>query len=190
MASELRGDVGVPGVDEPRAVDARGVRRDVPERLSLAEAYRDDAEDIFDPVADGDSAGGRQPDLYSRSPGRSNRDLLDNPSGLDATTETVRTYAEQAGVDLRDVAVEVADDPDVIRYLDYVGAMARTDALGIQLGPAAFVDEETLVRALAHERVHVTQYREGRVDTDTQRLEDEAYAAEDAVVERWRGAES
>jgi hypothetical protein len=64
--------------------------------------------------------------------------------------------------------------------------VARTDDLGVQLGPAAFQDEETLVRTLGHESVHVRQYEDGVVSTGTPALEDEAYAAEDAFVETWR----
>lgn len=43
----------------------------------------------------------------------------------------------------------------------------------------------TLVRTLGHESVHVQQYQAGRVSSMTGPLEDEAYAAEDAFVERW-----
>ena len=56
----------------------------------------------------------------------------------------------------------------------------------MQLGPAAFQDEETLVRTLGHESVHVRQYEDGVVSTTTGPLEAEAYAAEDAFVENWR----
>ncbi|MCU7722221.1 hypothetical protein ODJ79_00680 [Actinoplanes sp. KI2] len=65
--------------------------------------------------------------------------------------------------------------------------LARTDSFGVQLGPAAFQDEETLVRTLGHESVHVVQYQHGRVTSVTGPLEDEAYAAEDGFVVTWRG---
>lgn len=80
--------------------------------------------------------------------------------------------------------MESADD---IAYLDFQGAVARTDSIGVQLGPAAFQDEETLVRTLGHESVHVVQHHQGRVTTMTGPLEDEAYAAEDGFVATWRG---
>jgi hypothetical protein len=51
--------------------------------------------------------------------------------------------------------------------MDFQGAVARTDHLGVQLGPAAFQDEEILVRTLGHERIHVRQYRDGRVTSIT-----------------------
>ncbi len=66
------------------------------------------------------------------------------------------------------------------------GAIARTDDMGIQLGPAAFQDPETLVRTLAHEAVHVQQYQQGVVNSITDANEEEAYAAEDGFVATWR----
>ena len=79
--------------------------------------------------------------------------------------------------------MEGADD---IAYLDFQGAVARTDSFGVQLGPAAFQNEETLVRTLGHESVHVVQHQQGRVTTMTGPLEDEAYASEDDFVDTWR----
>ena len=105
---------------------------------------------------------------------------------LPRTPETVEHYARLAGVDLRGANVEIIESPDDIAYLDFQGAVARTDDLGVQLGPAAFQDEETLVRTLGHESVHVRQYEDGVVSTSTRPLEAEAYAAEDAFVENWR----
>jgi hypothetical protein len=83
--------------------------------------------------------------------------------------------------------VESADD---VAYLDFQGAVARTDSFGVQLGPAAFQDEETLVRTLGHESVHVRQHQEDRVTTMTGPLEDEAYQAEDGFVAAWRSNRS
>ncbi len=39
--------------------------------------------------------------------------------------------------------VEIVESADDIAYLDFPGAVACTDDLGVQLGPAAFQDEET-----------------------------------------------
>ncbi|WIM93997.1 hypothetical protein ACTOB_005997 [Actinoplanes oblitus] len=124
--------------------------------------------------------------LYSRSGALSNREVLDQGVGLPRTAETVQTYGELAGVDFRGVPVEVVESADDVAYLDFQGAVARTDSLGVQLGPAAFQDEETLVRTLGHESVHVRQHEEGRITTMTGPLEDEAYQAEERFVETWR----
>jgi hypothetical protein len=124
--------------------------------------------------------------LYSRSGALSNREVLDRDIGLPRTSETVQRYADLAGVDFRGAPVEVIESADDIGYLDFQGAVARTDSLGVQLGPAAFQDEETLVRTLGHESVHVRQHEEGRITTMTGPLEDEAYEAEEDFVETWR----
>ncbi|MET8148281.1 WXG100 family type VII secretion target [Actinoplanes sp. NPDC049668] len=124
--------------------------------------------------------------LHSRSGALSNREVLEQDIGLPRTPETIQHYAELAGVDFRGAPVEAVESADDIAYLDFQGAIARTDSLGVQLGPAAFQDEETLVRTLAHESVHVLQHQQGRVNTLTGPLEDEAYAAEDGFVDTWR----
>lgn len=119
----------------------------------------------------------------------SNQDVIDEDLGLPRNLETVESYARSAAIDLDGVDVQIVDDQETIAYLDYMGAVARTDQQGVQLGPAAFQDEETLVRTLGHESVHVQQYREGRVtDSLTEPLEAEAYAAEEGFVDRWRTA--
>ncbi|MGY2063456.1 hypothetical protein ACW9HQ_51900, partial [Nocardia gipuzkoensis] len=115
-----------------------------------------------------------------------NREVLEGNVGLPRTKETVELYARLAGVDLRGAKFDILDDPDTIRYLDMQGAIARTDDLGVQLGPGAFQDPETLVRTLGHESVHVRQYLEGRVSSLNGPLEDEAYASEDEFVATWR----
>ncbi|MEU6190839.1 hypothetical protein [Nocardia sp. NPDC047038] len=129
---------------------------------------------------------GRPAALYSRSGALSNREVLEGNVGLPRTMETIEYYARLAGVDLRGTKLEILDDADTISYLDFQGAIARTDSLGVQLGPAAFQDAETLVRTLAHESVHVRQYADGSISSMTSALEQEAYAAEDAFVATWR----
>jgi hypothetical protein len=124
--------------------------------------------------------------LHSRSGALSNREVLEQNAGLPRTPETVEHYARLAGVDFGDAPVDIVESADDIAYLDFQGAVARTDAYGVQLGPAAFQDEETLVRTLGHESVHVRQYQDGRVTTTTGPLEDEAYGSEDGFVETWR----
>ena len=124
--------------------------------------------------------------LYSRSGALSNREVVERNVGLPRNSETVRNYSELAGVDFHGAPVEIVDAADDISYLDYWGAVARTDPDGVQLGPAAFQDEETLVRTLGHESVHVRQLQEGRGSTVTGPLEDEAYGSEDGFVAVWR----
>jgi hypothetical protein len=125
--------------------------------------------------------------LFSRSGALSNRQVVDQGVGLPRNADTVDHYSSLAGVDFRGSPVEVLEDDDYISYLDYWGAVARTDPDGVLLGPAAFQDEETLVRTLGHESIHVRQLLDGEGSTVTGPLEDEAYAAEDGFVETWRG---
>lgn len=118
--------------------------------------------------------------LFSRMGSRSNQEVLDSGDHLPMTPETIREYARRAGVDLEGIRVDVASSPDDIRYYDYMGASASTAPGHIALAPGAFVDEETLMRNLVHERVHIDQYAQGRVSSNvTQELEDEAYAADE-----------
>lgn len=112
--------------------------------------------------------------------------MIEGNVGLPRTRETVDHYTRMAEVDFRGAPVEIVEHGDTVRYLDYQNAVARTDDMGVQLGPAAFQDEETLVRTLGHESVHVEQYAAGRVSSMTGPLEDEAYAAEDGFVANWR----
>ncbi len=102
------------------------------------------------------------------------------------TFDTIHLHARAGGVEIGNTPIEIVEDTDTIAYLDYQRASARTDADGVQLGPAAFADGETLVRTLAHEMQHVKQYQDGRVTSDTRSLEAEAYAVEDHHVEQWK----
>jgi hypothetical protein len=124
--------------------------------------------------------------LFSRTGKLTNKEVLEHGVGLPRTAETVEKYAKLAEVDFKGAKVDIVHDAETIRYLDFQGAVARTDHLGVQLGPAAFQDEETLVRTLGHESVHVEQYAAGRVSSLTQALEDEAYGAEQRFVDAWR----
>jgi len=155
------------------------------EERNLGEIIESDAK-AADAIAAAGKKGGGLSGLYSRSGALSNREVLAANAGLPRTSETVEHYVRLAGVDFRGANVEIIEGADDIAYLDFQGAVARTDDLGVQLGPAAFQDEETLVRTLGHESVHVRQYEDGVVSTSTGPLEDEAYAAEDTFVENWR----
>ncbi|RSN33353.1 hypothetical protein DL990_15370 [Amycolatopsis sp. WAC 01416] len=135
---------------------------------------------------------GPPPDLFSRRAVRSNRDILDSGDGLPRTQETVARTAEAAGIDLTGVHVQLVETPEVIEYLDEVGACASTPPESggktIWLGPAGFADVETLVAVLAHEMTHVRQLRAGITPTEQTResLEEEAEASEGPALERFR----
>ncbi|MFD0366247.1 DUF4157 domain-containing protein [Nocardia sp. GCM10030253] len=100
--------------------------------------------------------------------------------------ETIEEYARRAGVDLRGIRVDVADSADDVRYFDYMEASASTGPGHIALAPSAFADEQTLLRNLVHERVHIEQYQQGRVGSGvTRELEEEAYAADEEFWQRY-----
>ncbi|WP_410661617.1 toxin glutamine deamidase domain-containing protein [Amycolatopsis sp. lyj-112] len=135
---------------------------------------------------------GPAPDLFSRRAVRGNQDILDSGDSLPRTQETVARTAAAAGIDLSGVDVQLVETPEVIEFLDEVGACAATppELAGkvIWLGPASFADVETLVAVLAHEMTHVRQLRAGVVPTEQTResLEDEAQASEEPALERFR----
>lgn len=189
------GEDRAPGEAEPET----GTRDDRPAELEVdgadrADLDRDETDDgqplaedrlAHEQLADEDPVRGGSTE--EKSALLSNREVAESDLGLPRTLDTVEHYARAAAVDLEGIEVEVVDDAETIDYLDYMEAVARTDHLGVQLGPAAFQDEETLVRTLGHESVHVQQYREGRItDSLTESLEAEAYAAEEEFVEHWR----
>jgi hypothetical protein len=119
--------------------------------------------------------------------------VLASGDHLPMTSETVREYARRAGVDLEGIDVNIANGPADVRYYDFMGGSTSTGVdpdgrININLAPAAFTDEEALMRNLVHERVHVDQYREGRVGTDNRlELEDEAYRADEEFWRRYSG---
>ncbi|MFC8047863.1 DUF4157 domain-containing protein [Nocardia sp. NPDC057353] len=125
---------------------------------------------------------------FSRPGNRTNQEVLDSGQHLPLTEESVREYARRAGVDSDGVEINIATSPDDVRYYDAMEASASTHENSINLGPSAFADEESLVRNLIHERVHVEQYRDGRVGQmeSLRDLEDEPYAADAAGWESYR----
>jgi hypothetical protein len=129
------------------------------------------------------------PDLFSRKPEMSNAEVLASGEHLPLTEETVRAHAAAAEEDLTGVEVVMVTDPVELRYFDDEGAAAcATMANGvpqIRLGPASFVDSDTLVATIAHERTHIRQFLDGRGNEDEQVLEDEAEASEAPAVERY-----
>lgn len=69
----------------------------------------------------------------------------------------VKRLAEQAGIGLDGVKVKIIRDPEMIR-LPHAG-WANPNGKEIQLYPNAFINEEQLVKTLAHERTHIFQVR-------------------------------
>jgi hypothetical protein len=109
--------------------------------------------------------------FFSKSPARSNRDVLDNGPGTPMTLENVHDVASRMDLDLHDVDVVIVSDPEEIRYLDHMeaGAYTPSELNGTQfrLGPASFADDETLAATIADE--HTTSSSSGLVNTCTGR---------------------
>jgi hypothetical protein len=59
-------------------------------------------------------------DFFSKSPVRSNRDVLDNGPGTPMTLDNVQDIADPIDIDLQDVDVVIISDPEEIRYLDHM----------------------------------------------------------------------
>ena len=132
--------------------------------------------------------------LFSSGSATSNADVVNSGAGLARTFATVADVAARAGVDLVNSEVKIIEDPEYLRYLDSVGACACApyDLPGeIHLGPAAFIDEETLAATLAHEAEHVLQYADGYVpgSGDLDAMEAAARAAEGPAVALILGVE-
>lgn len=133
--------------------------------------------------------------LFSGSPAAvTNREILESGAGLPRTAATVQDVARRAGIDLQGTTVHIVGDADgdYIRYLDCNGACAcaPVDRPGqIDIGPASFLDEETLAATLAHEQTHVLQYKAGYNPNSGESAEMErlAYAAEHPALARLRG---
>jgi uncharacterized protein YukE len=131
------------------------------------------------------------PNFFSKSPARSNRDVLDNGPGSPMTLHNVRDIADRMDIDLQDVDVVIVSDPEEIRYLDHMDAGAYTpselNGTQIRLGPASFADDETLAATIAHEHTHIQQQRAGdHLHRPLKELEDQAYNSEIPALERFR----
>jgi uncharacterized protein DUF4157 len=132
-----------------------------------------------------------RPDFFSKSPARSNRDVLEHGPGTPMTLDNVHDVAGRMDIDLQDVDLVIISDPEEIRYLDHMDAGAYTPSeLGgtqIRLGPASFADDETLAATIAHEHTHVVQQRaEEHLHRPLKELEDQAYGSEIPALERFR----
>ncbi|MFD4444451.1 hypothetical protein ACFWPK_32210 [Nocardia sp. NPDC058519] len=150
--------------------------------MASARAARKAAEDLFNRLKAPFGSGNPRGRLFSRQGSRTNRQVLDSGDHLPMTPEYIQEIARRAGVDLEGVEVLVANAPDDVRYYDSMLASASTHENSINLAPSAFADEESLVRNLIHEREHVEQFRDGRIEGSAtiKQLEDEAYAADEA----------
>jgi uncharacterized protein YukE len=130
---------------------------------------------------------------FSKSPVRSNRDVLDHGPGTPMTLDNVHDVAGRMDIDLREVDVVIITDPEEIRYLDHMDAGAYTpselNGTQMRLGPASFADEETLAATIAHEHTHVRQQLAGEhLERPLRELEDEAYGSETPALERYRNS--
>ena len=131
--------------------------------------------------------------LFSREAATSNAGVVMSGAGLSRTAATVADIASRAGVDLSASTVRIIEDPEYLRYLDSQGACACApyDLPGeIHLGPASFLDEQTLAATLAHEQEHLLQYEAGYVpgSGDLEAMEAAARAAEGPAVDKMFGA--
>lgn len=134
-------------------------------------------------------AGAGSAAMFSSGSAMSNAEVVESGAGLSRTAETVSDVAARAGVNLEGSTVHIIEDPEYIRYLDSQGACACApyDLPGeIHIGPASFLDEETLASTLAHEQAHVLQYAAGYVpgSGDLEAMEAAARAAEVPAVAR------
>jgi hypothetical protein len=134
---------------------------------------------------------GHGENFFSKSPERSNQDVLDNGSGTPMTLDNVHNIAGRMDIDLQNVDVVIISDQEEIRYLDHMDAGAYTpselNGTQIRLGPASFADDETLAATIAHEHTHVVQQQAGEhLHRPLNDLENEAYGSETPALERYR----
>jgi flagellar motor protein MotB len=130
--------------------------------------------------------------MFSSGSAVSNAEIVKSGQGLPRTPATVGDIASRAGVDLQGSTVRIIEDPEYIRYLDSQGACACApyELPGeIHLGPASFLNEETLAATLVHEQEHVLQYAAGYIpgSGDLAAMEAAAREAEGPVISRLFG---
>ncbi|WP_426334144.1 WXG100 family type VII secretion target [Paenibacillus silvae] len=113
--------------------------------------------------------------LYRRTANLGEFSHLEVPMQL----REVKRLAEQAGIGLNGVKVKIIRDAEMIR-LPHAG-WANPNGKEIQLYPNAFINEEQLVKTLAHERTHLFQvkiYGEAKDITMLDKFEEGAYGIE------------
>lgn len=113
--------------------------------------------------------------LYRRTANLGDFSHLEVPMQL----REVKRLAEQAGIGLNGVKVKIIRDAEMIR-LPHAG-WANPNGKEIQLYPNAFINEEQLVKTLAHERTHLFQvkiYGEAKDIPMLDKFEEGAYGIE------------
>jgi uncharacterized protein YukE len=130
-------------------------------------------------------------DFFSKAPVLSNAEVLARGPGTPMTLDNIKAIAQRIGVNLDNVNIKIIDDPEELRYLDFMDACAYTPSersgTEIRFGPASFVDEQTLAATIAHEHQHVLQQQAGQHLVRTlKELEDEAYAVESSALDLLR----
>ncbi|MCP2323596.1 uncharacterized protein YukE [Hamadaea flava] len=128
---------------------------------------------------------------FSKAPALSNAEVLARGPGTPMTLDNIKAIAQRIGVDLDNIKIKIIDDPEELRYLDFMDACAYTPSelagTEVRFGPASFVDEETLAATIAHEYQHVAQQQAGEhLVRNLKELEDEAYAVESSALELLR----
>ncbi|MCM3042805.1 peptidoglycan-binding protein [Paenibacillus motobuensis] len=115
-------------------------------------------------------------DMYRRTSNTGEFSHLEVPMQL----REVKRLAEQAGVGLDGVKIKIIRDPEMLDVP--FGGWANPNGREIQLYPNAFINEEQLIKTLAHERTHIFQvrtYGHAADDSMLRLFEDGAYGIED-----------
>ncbi|MEK4509251.1 hypothetical protein [Paenibacillus sp. FSL K6-2524] len=115
-------------------------------------------------------------ELYRRTANVGEFSHLEVPMQL----REVKRLAEQAGVGLDGVKIKIIRDPEMLD-VPFAG-WANPNGKEIQLYPNAFINEEQLIKTLAHERTHIFQvriYGHAADDSMLRLFEDGAYGIED-----------
>lgn len=110
--------------------------------------------------------------------------------GVPLRLRAVRRIAEQAGIGLEGVRIQVVGDPALVG----LPVSGHTwDGETVELFPEAFRSAETMIRTLAHERTRIHQRRVFGPPRDAamlRRLQQAAHGAEEDWWEWWLGARS
>ncbi|MDE7424552.1 MAG: hypothetical protein K2N51_12840, partial [Lachnospiraceae bacterium] len=71
------------------------------------------------------------------------------------TMENVKMVCQDGGIDYSGIKIKIVDDPELLRG-DFLG-YTHPEGDIVELYPNAFINKETLVKTLGHERIHVMQ---------------------------------
>ena len=126
--------------------------------------------------------------MFSQAVTRTNAEALANGTAVPFSESSVRSIAEQAGVGLDGVNIQLLSTSDEIGYLDSMGAGAFASDGTIFLGPSVFDDPELLALTLGHERTHIFQQATGMANSSSLAdLEAAAYGSEQQYIDYFRG---